>query len=338
MGVELTLHREFSRALKDQWDALLAESAANVPFLRFAYLEQWWKGRGGGEWPQESQLTIITADQDGKLIGIAPLFTAPNKEGEPVLFLLGSVEISDYLDFIIRPADLPAFVDALLPFLRANDLPGKLDLNNLFDDSPSLAVLGDWASVNGGALTVEPLQRCPTIHLPGDWEQYLAAIDKKQRHEIRRKMRRAAEMQPSAEWYLVEDPSSLDTEIDAFFALMAEDEEKKTFLTRAMQDTMRALLHEAQSAGLLKLAFLGVEGEKAAAYILFDYAGKLWVYNSGFSRKFMSYSPGWVLLGHLLQWANEGGYSEFDFMRGDEEYKYRFGAVDRHIVRAMLKY
>ena len=304
MGVELTLHRAFPRDLKDQWDALLAESAANVPFLRFAYLEQWWQGRGGGEWPQESELTIITAEQDGK----------------------------------IRPADLPAFVDALLPFLRANDLPGKLDLNNLFDDSPSLAVLGDWASVNGGALTVEPLQRCPTIHLPGDWEQYLAAIDKKQRHEIRRKMRRAAEMQPSAEWYLVEDPSSLDTEIDAFFALMAEDEEKKTFLTRAMQDTMRALLHEAQSAGLLKLAFLGVEGEKAAAYILFDYAGKLWVYNSGFSRKFMSYSPGWVLLGHLLQWANEGGYSEFDFMRGDEEYKYRFGAVDRHIVRAMLKY
>ncbi len=34
--------------------------------------------------------------------------------------------------------------------------------------------------------------------------------------------------------------------------------------------------------------------------------------------------PGWVLLTHLLQWANENGIEEFDFMRGDEDYKYKF--------------
>jgi CelD/BcsL family acetyltransferase involved in cellulose biosynthesis len=43
-----------------------------------------------------------------------------------------------------------------------------------------------------------------------------------------------------------------------------------------------------------------------------------------------------VLLGHLLQWANENKRSEFDFMRGDEDYKYRFGGVDRFLVRARL--
>jgi CelD/BcsL family acetyltransferase involved in cellulose biosynthesis len=54
------------------------------------------------------------------------------------------------------------------------------------------------------------------------------------------------------------------------------------------------------------------------------------------NRDFYEYSPGWVLLGYLLRWANEQGRSEFDFMRGNEEYKYRFGAIDRSVVRACL--
>ena len=334
--MKLTLHREFPSALKDQWDDLLSKSTAKVPFLRYAYLETWWNGRGGAEWPQDARLAIITAELDHQLIGIAPFFSTVNKDGQPSLLLLGSIEISDYLDLIACPQDLPAFINALIQFAADNDLPGIFDLYNLFEESPTIPALQEWAAIHGGSLTTEHLQRCPFIKLPGDWEQYLASIDKKQRHEIRRKMRRAAQTQPPAEWYIAEDPAQLDAEIDEFFALMAEDEEKNNFLSIAMRETMRAILHEAQSAGLLKLAFLTVNGEKTAAYILFVYEGKLWVYNSGFSRKFMDYSPGWVLLGHLLQWANTQGYTEFDFMRGDEEYKYRFGATDRNVVRAKL--
>jgi CelD/BcsL family acetyltransferase involved in cellulose biosynthesis len=43
------------------------------------------------------------------------------------------------------------------------------------------------------------------------------------------------------------------------------------------------------------------------------------------------------VLGNLLKWANENGRSEFDFMRGNEEYKYKFGAVDRHVIHLQLK-
>jgi CelD/BcsL family acetyltransferase involved in cellulose biosynthesis len=50
----------------------------------------------------------------------------------------------------------------------------------------------------------------------------------------------------------------------------------------------------------------------------------------------MELSPGWVLLGYVLKWVNDHHYSEFDFMRGDEEYKYRFGAINRHVMRARL--
>ena len=50
----------------------------------------------------------------------------------------------------------------------------------------------------------------------------------------------------------------------------------------------------------------------------------------------MELSPGWVLLAYVIQWCCENGRYEFDFMRGDEEYKYRFGGVSRHVMRAKV--
>jgi len=75
-----------------------------------------------------------------------------------------------------------------------------------------------------------------------------------------------------------------------------------------------------------------VGGQKAAGYLNFDYAGHIWVYNSGLNFALREVSPGWVLLGHLIQWAIEHRRESIDFMRGDEDYKYRFGGVNRYIV------
>ena len=83
-------------------------------------------------------------------------------------------------------------------------------------------------------------------------------------------------------------------------------------------------------------AFLEIMGKKAAGYLNFDYLNHIWVYNSGLDRSFLELSPGWVLLGYLLQWANENKRASFDFMRGDEAYKYRFGAVDKFLVRVKV--
>jgi len=75
---------------------------------------------------------------------------------------------------------------------------------------------------------------------------------------------------------------------------------------------------------------------KAAGKLCFDYNNQLLAYNSAVNYDFMEYSPGWVRLSKLLKWANDEAYEEFDFMRGDENYKYRFGAVDRFVMRATV--
>src|SRR3990172_3085578 len=110
--MEFTLHKDFNEIDSESWNNLLTESITDVPFLRYEYQRAWWEGLGGGEWKQ-AELLLISARENDRLIGIAPLFLT-EYEGQPALMFVGSIEISDYLDLIVRPADVPRFITGLL--------------------------------------------------------------------------------------------------------------------------------------------------------------------------------------------------------------------------------
>ena len=325
--------------LAEEWNELLNISASHVPFLRHEYLAGWWQTLGGGEWAQ-AELCIVTArSEDGSLVGAAPLFSTKNLDGKNALMLIGSIEISDYLDLLSPVEAIPDFIQGLLTFLQGFEWD-LLDLYNILDQSPTLPALKDTTLSKGWNYQEDALQHCPYIPIPGDWDEYLAGIQKKQRHEIRRKIKRAesyeAEWNEPVNWYFVEDGDILENEIDDFMSLMAQDAEKEQFLTPAMRKQMQLTARAAFDAGWLQLAFLKVGDKKAAGYLNFDYDNIIWVYNSGLNFEYRELSPGWVLLGYLLEWTNLNKRSRFDFMRGDEDYKYRFGGIDRRVMRVQI--
>jgi CelD/BcsL family acetyltransferase involved in cellulose biosynthesis len=335
--MKLTLHKDFSDLDPTEWNDLLSESISDVPFLRYEYLRAWWETRGGGEW-DGGELVLISARKDDELLGIAPLFLA-EFDGQQALLLLGSIEISDYLDLIVRADDLSRFFSELLDFLASDSAPAwsSLDWYNLPDGSPTLAALEAESAKRSWNYVKEPFRPSLSVPLPGNFDEYLMNINKKQRHEIRRKLRRAEASERNVRWYIVEDESTLDAEIDDFLSLMANDHHKEEFLTEVMRTQMRASVHAAFKAGWLQLAFLEADGQKIAGYLNFDYGNRIWVYNSGLDFNFRELSPGWVLLGYLLQWANENGRAAFDFMRGDEDYKYKFGGVKRDVMQVRIR-
>jgi len=333
----ITTLDEFN-AISVDWNRLLETSAINVPFLRHEYLNDWWLTLGGGEWQHGNLYIVVAQSEDGQLLAAAPLFLTEHSTGERVLMFLGSFEISDYLDFIAPADQLVPFLEILLTHLCGPDAPpwDVLDLYNLLDDSNTLAALKTIAAKHNLNYIQETLQPAPRITLSNDWEDYLAGLQGKQRREIRRKMKRAATHFEPVTWYIVEDEARLDEEIDAFFKLMATAPDKDAFLTKVMTSQIRSAVQAAFKAGWLQLAFIEIGGEKAAAYLNFDYDNQIWVYNSGINRNYRELSPGWVLLGHLIQWAIDNGRTVFDMMRGDEIYKYRFGGIDRFVVRVQI--
>lgn len=320
--------------LTTEWNALLAESIARVPFLSAEYLRTWWAHRGGGEWP-EARLALVTArDDTGRLLGIAPLFSAANRDGRPALLLLGSIEISDYLDLIVRPADVDAFVTGLVEYLSTDSTWEVLDLYNVQASSPTRAALARVAEARGLATAEQTLEQTPAIPLPGDFETYLAQqVEKKERQEIRRKVRRAENGEQKVAWRLVAPSDDVNLETDTFLELMALNPDKARFLTAPMRAQFRATVRAMAGRSQLHLAFLEVDGAPAAGYLSFDDGRRLYVYNSAIDPRFNALSAGWVLLAYLIQWSIANGRRVFDFLRGHEDYKFRFGGVPGRILR-----
>jgi len=333
--MDFTLHKDFSEIDAIEWNALVEQSIADTPFSRYEYLYEWWRTRGGGEW-KNAELVLVSASEDDRLIGIAPLFME-DYDGRKAVLLIGSIEISDYLDLIVRETDLQRFLSELIDFLASSfaDNWSSLDWYNLPDTSPTLAALKADAERRGWSYHEEVYRPTPRIPLNGSFEDYLANIDKKQRHEIRRKLRRVEES-GRGRFYVVDKSADIETEMNAFLHLMEQDPSKANFLHPAMREQMTVNIRTAFEQGYLWLAFLEVDGTKCAASLNFDYKNKLWGYNSGVSRAHMELSPGWVLLGYVIKWCCENGRYEFDFMRGDEDYKYRFGGVNSYVMRVRI--
>src|SRR6266498_4788978 len=212
------LHNDFSEFSAASWNALVEQSIADTPFSRYEYLSQWWKTLGGGEWlSQTVELFLVSATENDQLVGIAPLFVT-EYEGQRSLMFVGSIEISDYLDLIVRAEDLPRFLSGLLDFLpsvsRSAGSWSGIDWYNLPDSSPTLAALKAESDRRGWTYHEEIYRPTPHIPLNGSFEEYLLRIDKKQRHEIRRKMRRAAESEQNVRFIIVDKNADIEAEMN----------------------------------------------------------------------------------------------------------------------------
>lgn len=338
MRISFMRDEETFASRSKQWNQLLTKSISDVPFLRHEFLHAWWSNLGGGEW-DSGDLWIAEGREAGDdVFGIAPLFIS-SIEGRRTLMFIGSYEIADYLDFITPADGCASFLESLCEALVVDGPEGWeiMDLYNIPAGSPTLAVLEAIAKERNWQVRREILAPCPWVALDGDWEEYLSRLDSKQRHELRRKMRRAAKYVPSVTWEVVKPEDDIERAADEFLALMEKDPQKADFLTGAMRAQFQQQMRRGQEAGWLHLSFLKVGDQFAAGYLNFDYANRIWIYNSGIDLDFRYTSPGWVLLGHIIRWAAENGREAVDFLRGDEDYKYRLGGQDRSIVRMTIE-
>ena len=185
-----------------KWNALLGRSRFDTLFLTWEWQFTWWRHlgrhRGRSIYWQRGRL-----DQ---LIGILPLYLSQS-DGVRCLTVVGCVEVSDYLDLIVEAGQEETVYSAFLAWLVGPEAPpwDTLELCNAPAASLAYTRLAELARTVR-AIDVEVMQEdvCPVITLPqpvageDGWELYLATLDKKERHEIRRKLRRIEREAPTA--------------------------------------------------------------------------------------------------------------------------------------------
>jgi CelD/BcsL family acetyltransferase involved in cellulose biosynthesis len=309
------------------WNDLASRSMINTPFQDLDYQRAWWHHLQ----PDGGSLHTLVAYDNDQLVAIACFFLL-----DELLYFNGCVEETDYLDLITPAEQAEAVWTAVFDHLcTSSQFPQwrGLDLCNVPAASPSRTILPQLAEACGLSFTESVHEVCPVIHLPPDFDTYLNSLDSKQRRELQRKLRRADGM--DVEIHTVGPDEDLNQAVDDFLQLLQKSTpEKGDWLNEGRRAVFHETARSAQKAGTLQLMFAEVNGQKGAGLFNFDYNGRIWVYNSGLDPyAFSKLSLGWVLTGKAIEWAIENGRSEFDFLRGDETYKYQFGAEDTKIYR-----
>jgi CelD/BcsL family acetyltransferase involved in cellulose biosynthesis len=321
-------------ALKPEWNDLVRRTCCDTVFLTWEWLCTWWKHLGSGD----LQLVGFRAEGDGRLVGIAPLFRTEAEDGLSVLSLVGCRDVSDYLDLIIERGQEDAVYQALLDYLDGGTLAWDLlDLCNIPQDSLAYVRLREMAEARGYQTVVEIEDVCPIIDLPATWDEYLMTLNKKQRHEVRRKLRKSA-AEADTRFVIVGPDHNLQAEMQGFIDLHQKSTpEKDQFMDPQMQAFFFDMARVLQEEGWLQLVFVEMDGEKAAALLNFDYGGSILVYNSGYDPvRFRHLSPGIIVTARSIEHAIGLGRAKYDFLRGDEVYKYRFGAQDTQVRRLLV--
>ena len=308
-------------ALNSLWNDLLSRHASRNIFLTREWQEAWWD-----EFGNDADLRLLTIGAPDSPLGIAPM----QLQGDRLSFL-GETDLFDYHDFI--PAD-PAFYPVFFDCIESE--PWRtLDLVSVPGWSPTFDLLPQAAVARGYAVTVEQEDLVPGVTLPGSWDDYLAALRKKDRHELRRKLRRL-ESAGAVEMRLA-DAATLDGDLRIFQEMMAESrEEKRDFLSPERAAFFERAMHRMHDAGWLRLFLLMLDGEAVAAVVSFDYAGRRFLYNSGYRHGYSHLSVGLMLKALCIRDAIERGLTYFDLLRGDEPYKYHLGAADMAIHRIVV--
>lgn len=328
MRVGLYTEKEAFLPLQEEWNRLLVSSPSDTIFLTWEWQSLWWEFFGRGH-----RLLLLTARHEEELVGIAPLFYAH----EDIIRLVGGTEISDYLDIIALSGHEREVWSAFLAYLLEECSWDTLDLHNLPAASPTREVLLSLKEEYGLKVAASREDVCPLIFLPETWEGYLQMLDRKQRHELRRKLRKA-QREAQVDWYLVSENADLASEMEKFLDLhQRSSPHKDQFMDQTMQRFFKAMAKSTFEAGWLRLGFILINGLKIASLLCFDYGDSILLYNSGYDpERYRALSPGVLATAHCIEEAIQQKKKVFDFLRGSEEYKYRFGAQDTEVYRLVI--
>jgi len=312
-------------SLSPHWKRLQHESAASFIFSSFEWAKVWWQHFGF-----RTRLRLGAVRYWGRIVGIAPLLVRKN-----VAFFIGSSDVCDYLDFIVKAGKAEAFFSVLLDNLVREGI-SHLDLAPLRPDSTVLTTLVNSAQRYGWRISCCKVDVSVELNLPATWEDYLLVLTTKQRRELRRKLRRLGELGKLKYRVTMDaDPQN----IDIFVKLFRDSRlDKAAFLTLKMESFFRSLAKIMAEQKLLRLGILELNDSPVAVTMCFDYKNDAYLYHSGYDPEYGWLSVGLISKALCIKDSIQRGRRRFDFLKGGEAYKYHLGGHELPLYRCSLTF
>jgi len=337
-GVEVELVTDLAAidALRDEWDELLAASAADEIFLTWEWLATWWRHLGAGRLP-----ALFTVRDRGRLIALAPLAgPAPgSRPGLARLRFLGSGAVgSDYLDVVVRRGEEETALAALAE--RLDRERSILDLVQVRSGRSAVGALASVLERRGWTRFERTTHLCPCVELRGrTWDEFVATLGSSHRANLRRRLRQV-ERAAGFTFRRAITPGEVEAAFDSLVKLhrlcWSDRGGSDALADPAIVEFHRDFCRLALARDWLRLYVLEIEGRPAAALYGMRYGNRFLFYQSGFDPERAGISVGLVCLALSMREAIAEGAEEYDLLHGAEPYKFLWARRCRSLSRFEL--
>lgn len=341
--------------IKEEWNKLLQNSDTATVFQTPEYIEAWCESfvkdakeiaimavfEGVPAFAKSDLVSVFTkisadksAGKEGKeLIGIAPL----RRVGDKITFL-GTDKIgekgdlvTDFGDIVCQKGKEKEVWENVLQALKELGVQ-IIELDYLREYSLSFKILSEKHQ-STQMMDIQTPDVAPFIDLPKTFEEYLAFLNRKDRHELKRKLRRLEGM--GYEIIISQNPTK---DIEEFIRLhKVSTEDKDKFMTEEMATFFRRITEKLLVKNCIEIVFMLINGVKVSSTFSFLCHNEYWLYNSGFDRNFEYNAVGLLLKALTIKMAIEKGLTKYNFLRGNERYKYDLGAKDERLYRITVE-
>ncbi len=323
--------------LAPRWNRLLERSAQNNVFLTWEWVSNW-----VDVYLEDGKLLTLAVFDGDECVAIAPLHIQIERPSRGVsvrvLRLVGSGEVcADHVDMMVAGGKPGASAKAIWDELFG-PLGGEWDVFEYYDapsDSPVLEAFREYARGDRRCVRAEIVRYsiCPYLTLPKSWTGFLSECSGTRRYTITYSMKKLSE-QGRLEKHVCESADDLASQMETFMSLHQESwvergkpgsfssERFKRFHLRVARDFL--------SKGILFLRSFTLDGTPIASFYGFQYDRKIFYYLLGARvNPVKRVKTGTAVLGYCVEEAIARDCREFDFLRGSEEYKYRWTSTER---------
>jgi CelD/BcsL family acetyltransferase involved in cellulose biosynthesis len=295
---------------REDWTRLA--EATGHPFATWEWNSVWWRHFGG----ERELYSFACRDGDGEVVAILPMYLALRR---PV----GVARLLGYADLqspVCAPEHRAAAARALDQVTR-RPYPARLVFAERLPGDQG------WEGLLGGRRV--HTDATPILEFNGrSWDEVMAVLNRKHRNTLRRGERRLLERHQLV--YRLATAETLDADLGTLFRLHAArwaDETTGVFAGPGAA-FHREFAAAALEGGWLRLWIAEVEGEPAAAWYGFRFAGIDWHYQGGRDPRFDKLSVGRALWTHTVREACNDGLRAYHFLAGNEPYKLHFASGD----------
>lgn len=312
--------------LKDIWNTLLSKNLfGNNIFSSWEWLSTWWQYFG-----KNRKLLILAVEDQHDIVGIAPFMIS--KYRLPFLGTFKKVEFigtphSDYSNFILLKNDIEC-INLIFKYLISSDEWDWIELKELPEAALYQRILIKSFKNIPSKLDqkIRVCNICPYIKLSNTIDEVKKNLSKKMRKNLKDYLRKIEKNFNSIKFQSYNELSySIDSAMDIFIKLheMRWYPQGGVFQrTPILKNFHRSVARLFSKQGWLGLYFMLVDEKPVAASYGFVYSKKFYYYLSGFDPTYSPYSIGNLMIFYLLQNCVNDGLEEFDFMRGNETYKF----------------